>query len=95
MAASGRIKVLCPCCQTTLLVDSATGLVLNKSSKKPDYSFEEALEQVKVRKEKTDELFAKAFDAEKRRHETLEKKFQQALESKDELEDPVRPLDLD
>lgn len=95
MAKSNRIEVICPCCESKLTVDPKTGLVVHTEAKKSGYSFEQALHEVESRKGKTDELFAKAFLDEKRRQESLEKKFKEALESKDELDEPVRPWDLD
>lgn len=95
MAKSNRIEVVCPCCESKLTVDPNTGLVLHSETKKTGYSFEQALHEVKSRKEKSDELFAKAFVDEKRRQESLEEKFKEALESKEELDEPVRPWDLD
>ena len=95
MGKQGRIEVICPCCQATLTVDPKTGLVLHSEGKKTGYSFEQALEQVKARKEKADELFDKAFLDEKRRHEALEEKFREALKSKDELDEPAKPWDMD
>lgn len=91
----GRIEVVCPRCQATLLVDPKTGLVLHSDEKKTDYSLEKGLKEVKARKEKADELFEKAFQDERRRHDSLEDKFQEALESQDELDEPVKPWDID
>ena len=51
---------VCPCCQTTLWVDSKTGLVLHSQEKKSDYSFEKGLEEVKRRSEQSEELFEEA-----------------------------------
>ncbi|MGH9340637.1 MAG: hypothetical protein ACRD1R_13845 [Acidobacteriota bacterium] len=93
--AKARIDVICPCCHAKLVVDPESGLVLHSSEKKSGYSFEEALEHEKSRKGKADEMFQKAFSDEQSRHAALEKKFRQALESKDELDEPIRPLDLD
>lgn len=91
-----RVEVLCPCCQAKLIVDSKTGLVIHSERKKADYSFDEALEKEKQRKDKSEELFAKAFDDEKKRKSSLEDKFQEALRSKDDLDEPPpRPWDLD
>ncbi len=70
-------------------------MILHAREKKSAYSFEDALEQVKKRKENADQLFQKAVMDEKRRKDTLEEKFQQALEMKDELEEPTRPWDMD
>ena len=90
-----KFKVDCPDCGCRLLIDSKTGLVIRSESKKPDYSFESALEKIAERKSKADQIFSQAMDDEKRRHASLEDKFQEALRSKDELEDPKRLWDLD
>lgn len=90
-----RIEIVCPHCQATLLLDPKTGLVLHSEEKKVDYSLEKGLKEVKARKEKADQLFEKAFRDERRRHDSLEEKFREALESKDELDEPVRPWDID
>jgi hypothetical protein len=90
-----KLKVDCPECGCVLIVDSKTGLVIRTESRKPEYSFESALEEVAERKSRADQLFSQAMDQEKRRHATLEEKFEEALRSKDELEDPKRLWDLD
>lgn len=90
-----RFKVECPDCGCWLLIDSKTGLVIRSECKKPDYSFESALEKIAERKSKADQIFNRAMDDEKRRHASLEDKFQEALRSKDELGDPKRLWDLD
>jgi hypothetical protein len=95
MSSTDKLEITCPCCQATLLVDAETGLVLNAHEKKSGYSFEDALQQVKHRKEKADELFQKAVEDEKKRQSSLEDKFRKALELKDQLEEPSRPWDMD
>lgn len=91
-----RLEITCPCCAARLVVDAETGLVLHKEGKKPDLSFEEALEKEKSRKARSDDMFRKAFDQERQRHSALNKKFEEALRSKDELDDPgPRPWDYD
>ncbi len=77
------------------MVDSETGLVLKSKAKKVDYSLEDALHREKTKKDKVDDLFAKVLEDEKRRHSSLEEKFRKALDSKDELDDPKRPLGFD
>jgi len=90
-----RVQVVCPCCQSTLWIEPETGLVLKSQEKRSGYSFEDALQEERKRKEKADEAFAQAFADEKRRHDSLEEKFRKALDSKEELEDPTRPWDYD
>ena len=92
---SDRIKVVCPLCSATMVVDPKTGLVLHSEEKKSGYSFEDALDQVQARKDKSDEMFEKAFQNEKERREGLEGKFREALDSQDELEEPPNPWEMD
>lgn len=90
-----RIKVSCPCCHSELTVDPETGLVINHNRQKSTASFDEALKRERDRRGKADDLFAQAFENERKRTSDLEKKFREAFDSQDELDDPVRPFDLD
>ena len=90
-----RLEITCPCCQSRLQVEPSTGLVISSQARKPKTSLDEAIGLERERKSRADQLFAQAFQDEKQRHDLLEKKFQEALKVKDELEDPVRPLDFD
>ena len=90
-----RLQVICPSCQANLTIDPKTGLVLHAEGKKPDYSFDEALDQLQSRKERSEELFQKAFLDEEKRKQNLDEKFREALNSKDELDEPHHPLELD
>ena len=92
-----RLSVLCPCCEAVLTVDRANGEVLftEKSKKKSGVSFEDALQQLQKDKDTADDRFRDAFAKEASRMKTVEDKFQEALKRKDELEDPLRPLDYD
>jgi hypothetical protein len=79
-----------------MVVDTKSGLVIHSEHKKPDYSFDEALEREKSKRDRTDELFSKVVEDEKKRRASLEDKFKAALESKDELDEPsIRPWELD
>ena len=87
---------ICPSCQTKMTIDAKTGLVIHSEHRKSAYSFDEAIEKERARKDKSDELFAKAFEDEKKRQDSLEDKFREAMDSKDELDEPPpRPWDLD
>ena len=91
--------VVCPCCDTKILVDHKTGAVVThevpkKHSKK---TFEEALADDKKRKSEAEDVFAQAFREHEHREELLEKKFKEALEKaeKDKTPLPPRPFELD
>lgn len=90
-----RLELTCPCCNTSLIIDASTGLIIRNQKKSTDYSMEEAFKAEKVRKEQADALFSKAFSDEKDRRKSLEKRFEKALEVQDELDEPVRPWDYE
>ncbi len=90
-----HLELTCPCCNTSLIVDASTGLIISNQGKSPEYSLEEAFKAETVRKKQADALFSKAFSDEEERRKSLEKRFEKALEVQDELDEPVRPWDYD
>ncbi|MCZ6600992.1 MAG: hypothetical protein O7A07_09120 [Acidobacteria bacterium] len=94
----GEVEVVCPCCQTKLLADAATGVVLREDrKKKPTKSFENMLEEDRARREASDELFGKALASERHQKDLLQRKFEKALEKAAAEPDkkPRNPFDLD
>ena len=94
----GEVEVLCPCCQTRLLADAATGVVLHEDrKKKPTKSFEKMLEEDRARREASDELFGNVLASERHQKDLLQRKFEKALEKAAEEPDkkPHNPFDLD
>jgi hypothetical protein len=95
---SNELEVLCPGCRTKLLVDAATGVVLQEDRpKKPKKSFENALEEERTRRESSDDLFGKALASERDRGALLDRKFEKALKKAAETPDekPKNPMDWD
>ncbi|HEX4996872.1 MAG TPA: hypothetical protein VFY29_01520 [Terriglobia bacterium] len=91
-----RLEIRCTCCDAVLTVDRTTGDVLfTEKPKKKNLSFDEALNKVHADKETADDRFNEAFEREKARLKAVEGKFEEALKRKDELEEPIRPLDYD
>ena len=91
-----NLTVRCPCCEAVLTVHGTSGEVLfTEKPKKKGVSFEDALQQVQRDKDTADDRFREAFAKEESRMKTVEEKFQEALKRKDELEEPIRPLDWD
>ena len=90
------IDVRCTCCDAVLTVDRTSGeVVFTKKPEKKEFSFEDAMLKVEKEKETADDRFAEAFQREKSHMDLVDKKFKEALKRKDELEEPIRPLDLD
>jgi hypothetical protein len=91
-----RLEVRCTCCEALLTVDAATGDVLfTEKPRKKTVSFEEAVSKVHKERETAEDRFKEAFAREASRLKTVEGKFEEALKRKDELEEPIRPLDYD
>jgi hypothetical protein len=94
----GEVEVVCPRCQTRLLADAATGVVLREDRKKEQTkSFEKMLKEERARREASDELFGKALASERHLKDLLQRKFEKALEKAAEEPDtkPKNPFDMD
>jgi hypothetical protein len=90
------IRVQCTCCEAILTVDRASGeVVFTDKPKKKTVSFEDAILKVKQEQESADDRFTEAFLKEKDRKKLVDQKFEEAMKRKDELEMPVRDIDLD
>src|SRR5262245_6207022 len=93
---NANLQVRCTCCDAVLTVDRLTGEVLfTKKPKKENVSFEDALLKVKREQETAEDRFREAFQKEEGRLKLDDQKFEEAMKRADELEDPIRPLDLD
>ena len=93
---SSTIRVQCSCCEAVLTVDKASGEVLfTEKPKSKKVSFEDAFQKVQQDKETADDRFKDAFMKEKDRMKVIDKKFEENMKRKDELEMPIKPIDLD
>ena len=90
------IRVHCTCCDAVLTVDRASGeVVFTDKPKKKNVSFEEAVLKVKQEQETAEDRFKDAFLKEQDRMKLVDQKFEEAMKRKDELEMPIKPIDLD
>jgi len=94
--------VRCPECESTLLIDAATGEILaHRNPKKPPAGgkdFESLLDDLDREKAEAENVFEREVAALKDRDRLLEEKFQEALKRAEEEPDderPLRPIDLD
>ncbi|PYT17486.1 MAG: hypothetical protein DMF51_02345 [Acidobacteria bacterium] len=95
---SKSIKVVCPCCNTLLTLDPATGAVLleERRQRREHQSLDDAMSQVKAQRKEAEEKLARAMDEARHRDEILEKKFQEARKKAAESDEPPpRPFDAD
>jgi hypothetical protein len=90
------IRVRCTCCDAILTVAPASGEVLfTEKPKKKTVSFEDAVMKVKQEQETAGDRFTEAFLKEQDRMKLVDQKFEEAMKRKDELEMPIKPIDLD
>lgn len=93
-----KLNVICPCCEATLTIDSATGSILaHEEKKRITGSFEDLRGELTKQKDRREQLFAQEMSSMKDRERLLEEKFQEALKRADKASDlPFRnPLDMD
>lgn len=95
------VKLRCPCCQATLVVDRDTMAILyadEHREKAGGTSFNQALEDLKAKEQKKNRLFQQAVAEEKQRRALLGKKFEQLQKKAAQEPDaplPPRPFELD
>jgi len=92
------VKVVCPCCDTLLTIDPATGAILleERRLRREHQSLDDAMSQVKAQRKEAEEKLARAMDEARHRDEILEKKFQEARKKAAESDEPPpRPFDAD
>ena len=94
-----ELEVICPCCQTTLVIDTNLGRVV--SHKEPDRGNKPELSQAQrilaEEAARRESIFQQSVDAEKGRGDALSKRFEEALRQAREepVTKPVRDFDLD
>lgn len=94
-----EIEVTCPCCQSTLVIDTNLGRVVShkepERGDKPELS--EAQRIVAEQAARREAIFQQSVDAEKSRGDALSKRFEEALrQAKEEpITKPMRDFDLD
>jgi hypothetical protein len=93
---ASTIRVQCTCCEAVLTVDKASGeVVFTEKPKTKKYSFEDAFQKVQQDQETADDRFKEAIAKEQDRMKVIDQKFEEAMKRKDELEMPIKPIDLD
>lgn len=94
-----EIEVTCPCCSSTLVVDTNLGRVVShrepERADKPELS--EAARILADQEARREALFDQSFASEKGRDDALSRRFEEALKqaSKEPITRPTRDFDLD
>ena len=94
-----ELEVLCPCCQSMLVIDLNLGRVVSHSEpergNKPELSdAQRILTEEAARREA---IFQQSVDAEKNRGDALSRRFEEALKQarQEPITKPTRDFDLD
>ncbi len=98
MTETPRFTLICPCCESVLIIDAQTGALISHEEKtKPIASFEEMAKDMEKQKQTREQLFAQELGSMKDRERLLEEKFREAMKRADKDKDkPYRnPLDMD
>ena len=94
-----RVKIICPCCETRLVVDTEHGEILSEERPKMDAekTFESAMGQVQSGAKRREDAFSTAFDRTQSLDDVLARKFEEAKKkaAKDPSKKPFNPLDAD
>src|SRR5919204_6102848 len=94
-----ELEVVCPCCQSTLVIDLNLGRVVShhepERGNKPELS--EAERILAAEAARREAIFQQSVDAEKTRGDALSRRFEEALrQAKEEpITKPMRDFDLD
>ena len=94
-----ELEVTCPCCRTSLVVDTNLGRVVShrepERGDKPE--LDEAARILAAEAARRDALFEQSVEAEKGRGDALDRRFEEALrQAKQEpVTRPARDFDLD
>ena len=96
---TSEIEVTCPCCQSTLVIDTNLGRVTSHSEpergNKPELSdAQRLLAEEAARREA---IFQQSVNAERTRGDALSKRFEEALKQakQEPITKPTRDFDLD
>ena len=95
--SSGRMEVICPCCETRLQVDKKTGeIIWEEKKEKVMPSLADMVKEHGAHKKEQEALFNKRSQVQKDRSRILDEKFKEAQKHVDKSKDiPLRDIDFD
>ena len=94
-----ELEVTCPCCQTTIVIDTNLGRVVSHHEpdrgNKPELSNAHGILAAEAARREA--MFQQSVEAEKGRGDALSKRFEEALKQakQEPVSKPVRDFDLD
>ena len=94
-----ELEVTCPCCQTTIVIDTNLGRVVShaepENPNKPELS--EAQRILTEQAARREAIFQQSVESEKTRGDALSRRFEEALKQakQEPITKPTRDFDLD
>jgi hypothetical protein len=97
---SAPIEIVCPCCQSKLVVDVQLATVLSHTpppKPAPDVDISDAARILADQAKRREDKFRESWEAENKKEDVLARKFEEALKKAREgpAEKPVRDFDLE
>jgi hypothetical protein len=97
---SPTIDVVCPCCHTTLKIDSELAVVLSHAApikSGPDVDLTDSARILAEQARKREDKFRESWESEKIKDDVLSRKFEEGLKKaqSEPVKKPVRDFDLD
>jgi hypothetical protein len=97
---SSTIDVVCPCCHSTLRIDSALAVVLSHTAQQkagPDVDLTDSARILAEQARKREDKFRESWESEKIKDDVLSRKFEEGLKKaqSEPVKKPVRDFDLD
>jgi hypothetical protein len=94
------IEVVCPCCQSKLVIDAQLAAVLSHtppSKAVPDVDISAAARILAEQAQRREDKFRESWEAESKKEDVLARKFEEALKKAHEgpAEKPLRDFDLE
>jgi hypothetical protein len=97
---SAPIELVCPCCQSKLVIDTQLAVVLSHSERPKataDVDISDAARILAEQARKREDKFRESWEAENKKEDVLARKFEEALKKAHEApaEKPLRDFDLE
>ena len=97
---SAPIEVVCPCCQSRLVIDTQLTTVLSHTPPlraAPDVDISDSARILAEQAQRREDKFRESWEAESKKEDVLARKFEEALKKAREgpAERPVRDFDLE
>lgn len=97
---SASVEVVCPCCQSKLVIDAQLATVLSHTpptKAAPDVDISDATRILADQARRREDKFRESWEAENKKEDVLARKFEEALKKAHEQpnERPLRDFDLE